>query len=100
MADARRQRVSEWADWDRCQKSVYVEQETVALATYLAILKFNDGDISFLKLLSDLDITPGILAGKGAGDPDDSRIKLSAKKSTKKVKKRRKALRHQRKQLC
>ena len=86
--------------WDRCQKSVYVEQETVALATYLAILKFNDGDISFLKLLSDLDITPGIFTVKGAEDPDDLRIKLSAKKSTKKVKKRKKALRHQRKQLC
>lgn len=28
--------------WDRCPKSTYVELETVALATYLAILKFND----------------------------------------------------------
>ena len=46
--------------WDRCPKSTYVELETVALATYLAILKFNNGDISFLKLLHDLDITPGI----------------------------------------
>ena len=78
--------------WDRCPKSVYVEQETVALTTYLAILKFNHGDISFLKLLSDLDITPGIFTGKGAEDADDSRIKLSAKKSTEKVKKRRKVL--------
>lgn len=77
--------------WDRCPKSVYVDSETVAFATYLAILKFNDGDISLLKLLSDLEITT-----KGAEDSDDT-ITLSAKKSTEKVKKRRKELRYQRK---
>ena len=32
----------------------------MALVTYLAILKFNDNDISFLKLFQELDITPGI----------------------------------------
>ncbi len=83
--------------WERCPKTIYVEQEAVALATYLAILKFNDGDISLLRLFSDLDIIPGIFTAKGAEDSDDSRIKLSAKKSTEKVKKRRKVLRHQRK---
>ena len=86
--------------WERCLKSVYVEQQTVALTTYLAILKFNYGDVSFLKLLSDLDITLGIIACKGAEDADDSRIKMSAKKSTEKVKKKRKELKHQRKQYC
>ena len=83
--------------WDRCPKSTYVEQETVALATYLAILKFNDGDISFLKLFQDLDVTPGIFTGKASEECDNSRIKLSAKKSSEQVKKRRKVLRHQRK---
>ena len=83
--------------WDRCPKSTYVEQETVALATYLAVLRFNDGDISFLKILSDLDITPGIFTSKGAHDSDTARIKLSAKKVTEKVKSRRKTLRHLRK---
>ena len=82
--------------WERYPKTIYVEQETVALATYLAILKFNDGDISLLRLFSDLDIIPGVFTAKGADDSDDSRIKLSAKKSTQKVK-RRKVLRHQRK---
>ena len=42
--------------WDRCPKATYVEQETVALANYLAVLKFNDGDISTLKILSNFDI--------------------------------------------
>ena len=83
--------------WDRCPKSTYVEQETLALATYLAILKFNEGDISFLKLLNDLDIVPGIFTGKGAEDCDNSRMKLSAKKSSEKVKSRRRAIRHLRK---
>ena len=35
--------------WDRCPKTTYVEQETVALATYLAVLKFNDGAFHILK---------------------------------------------------
>jgi hypothetical protein len=34
--------------WERCPKTTYEEQETVALATYLAVLKFNDGDIFYL----------------------------------------------------
>ena len=83
--------------WDRCPKGTYVEQETVALATYLAVLKFNDGDISILKILSDLDVAAGIFTSKGAEDCDNARIKLSAKKVTEKVKQRRKTLRHARK---
>jgi hypothetical protein len=47
--------------WDRCPKTTYVEQETVALATYLAVLKFNDGDISYLKILDDLDIISSLV---------------------------------------
>ncbi len=93
--------------WNRCPKTIYVEQETVALATYLAVLKFNDGDISFLKIFEDLDITPGVFidlditpgvfTGKGAQDCDTSRIKLSAQRFKEKVKTRRKTLRHLRK---
>ena len=80
--------------WDRCPKSTYVEQENLALATYLAILKFNEGDIIF----SELDISSGIFTSKGAEDCDTAKIKLSARKSTEKVKQRRKTLRHLRKQ--
>jgi hypothetical protein len=60
--------------WNRGPKTIYVEQETVALATYLAVLKFNDGDISFLKIFEDLDVTPGVFTGKGAQDCDTSRM--------------------------
>jgi hypothetical protein len=56
-----------------------------------------DGAISFLKILSDLDITLGIFTSKGAEDSDTARIELSAKKITEKVKNRRKRLRHLRK---
>jgi hypothetical protein len=42
--------------WDRCPKFTYVEQETVALiATYLAVLMFNDGEISCINILNYLD---------------------------------------------
>ena len=44
--------------WDRCPKTTYVELETVALATYLAVMKFNDGDISFLRIFEDLERCP------------------------------------------
>jgi hypothetical protein len=83
--------------WERCPKTTYVEQETVALATYLAVLKFNDGDIYLLKTLTELDIVPGIFTSKGAHNCDRDRINLSAKMSTEKVKKSRKVRRHLRK---
>ena len=83
--------------WDRCPKTTYVEQEIVALATYLAVLKFNDGDISLLMVLSELDIPAGTFTSKGAEDCDKARIKLSAKKVIEKVRQRRKTLRHLRK---
>ena len=83
--------------WKRCPKTTYVEQQTVALAAYLAVLKFNDGDVSFIKIFQDMDITPGFFTSKGAQECDTSRIKLSAKKTTEKVKQRRKTLRHLRK---
>ena len=83
--------------WDRCPKSTYVERETVALATYLAVLKFNDGDVSFLKIFDDLGITPGYFTSEGAKECDSARINRSDKKSSQKVKARRKTLRHIRK---
>ena len=60
--------------WDRCPKTTYVEQSTVALATYLAVLKFNDGDISFFKIFEDLDIKPGVFTFEGAQHCDQQRI--------------------------
>ena len=93
--------MSEWADLGAMSK-VCVCRATNCGSCHLPgnLIKFNYGDVSFLKLLSDLDITLGIIACKGAEDADDSRIKMSAKKSTEKVKKRRKELKHQRKQYC
>jgi hypothetical protein len=52
----------------------YVEQSTVAPASYLAVLKFNDGDISFLKIFEDLDIKPGVFTFEGAQHCDQQRI--------------------------
>ena len=78
--------------WKRCPKTTYLKQETVAHATYLAFLKFNDGDINLLKILSELGITTGMFPSKGAQECDHLRIKLSAKKSWEKVKKQRNTL--------
>ena len=76
------QNVNECLNRLRCPKSIYVEQETVTLATYLALLKFSDGDIYFLKIFEDLDIQPGYFTCKGSQDCDEARIKSSAKKSS------------------
>lgn len=48
-------------------------------------------------MFANLDITAGIFTGKGAEDCDNQRMKMSAKKSTEKVKKRGKVLRYLRK---
>jgi hypothetical protein len=50
----------------------------------------------FLNII-DLDIMPGFFTRKGAQDCDRARIKLSAQKSSERVKVRRKSLRHLRK---
>ena len=44
-----------------------------------------------------MDIKPGVFTCKGDQECDTSRIKLSAKKTTEKVKQRRKTIRHLRK---
>ena len=51
-----------------------MENETVALATYLEVLKFNDGDILFIKLFEDLNIKPGVFTCQGVQDCDESRV--------------------------
>ena len=68
------------------QATVYVEKETVELATYLAVLNFNDGDISLLKIFEYVDIQPGYFTWKGSQDCDRAKNKLSVKRSSEKVK--------------
>ena len=51
LSDGKGQNVNEFLNgliWYRCPKTTNVKQETVALATYLAVLKFNGGDISLI----------------------------------------------------
>lgn len=79
--------------WNRCRKFTYVEEEIVTFETYLAVLKFTDGDISFLMVFHDLDMELGFSSCKGAEACETARIMLSApKKATEKVKMRRKTL--------
>ena len=74
-----------------------MEQETVSLATYLPVLKFDDGDVSYLKVFQDLTMKPGMFTSQGNGKCDQSRIRLSAKKAKETEKVRRKTLRYLRK---
>ena len=87
----------EQAYLEQMSKVQLCQRRSCSSCHLLSHFKFNDGDISFLKLFNDLDITLDIFPRKGTGDCDDSRINLSAKKSTEIVKKRRKVLRHLRK---
>lgn len=67
----------------------------MTLAKYLAVLEFNDGDTSFLKIFEGIDIKQKAFTSKGAQVCDTARIKLSAKLTTKRMKEWRKSLRQQ-----
>ena len=69
----------------------------MTLAKYLAVLEFNDGDTSFLKIFEGIDIKQKAFTSKGAQVCDTARNKLSAKKTPERVKKRKYLQRHQRK---
>ena len=71
-----------------------MQQNKSMFASLTQVLKFNDGDISYLKIFQDLNIKPGMFTSQGAGKCDQSRIRLSAKKAmeTEKVKKNIEAL--------
>ena len=85
--------------WKRCPKDVFVGRTTLELGFATAIISFNDGLGSVVKVFSELNILPGKYTEEHCLEKDNDRINLMKRKSTDSIKQRRKSLRAQRKGL-
>ena len=79
--------------WARCSKKIYQGKKVVELCTASAVCQFNDGASSIARVLQRLGICPGKFTNAAIQKCDERRIALSDKKSSDKVKQRRKKLR-------
>ena len=79
--------------WQRCPKSIFVSRKVVEIATASAILYFNDGCEGINRVFKALGFQPGAHTLNLASEIDHRRIRNMKRKSTEKVKKRRKQLR-------
>jgi len=79
--------------WARCPKKIYQGRKVVELCTASAVCQFNDGASSIARVLQRLGICPGKFTNAAIRKCDARRIALSEKKSSEKVKQRRKKLR-------
>lgn len=78
--------------WSRCPKSVFVTKSTFEMAIHSAVLHFNDGTKGVMDVLSSFGIAGKITCGKSRVQ-NGKRVKQMDKKSSTRVKKRRKTLR-------
>ena len=79
--------------WARCPKTIYQGRKVVELCTASAVCHFNDGASSIARVLQKLGICPGKFTNAAIRKCDARRIAFSEKKSSEKVKQRRKKLR-------
>ena len=80
-------------------KEIYQGKKVVELCTASAITHFNDGVCSVARVLERLKICPGNNTMMAINKCDKMHINLSNKKSSEKLKKRRKQLRAMKKGL-
>ena len=83
--------------WNRVPKSHHVGLDTLSFAVYDAIAHFNDGAISALHILSDVNMDAGVHMMKGLQVQNFLRRKHSAYRMTESQQKRRTIIRHNRK---
>jgi hypothetical protein len=76
--------------WKRCPKDVFVCKDVLDIATFSAILNYNDGTNGLLVIFEKLKISAGRFSHDGANNLDTSRVKNMDKKETVEVKKARK----------
>ncbi|MBY0580841.1 MAG: hypothetical protein K2P53_04080 [Rickettsiales bacterium] len=83
--------------WKRCPKDIYVGQTALEIGAASAVINFNEGLAGILNVYLELGINPGENCIKFCNQRDNQKIKNIAKKSTDKVKHRRKQIRAKRK---
>ena len=83
--------------WKKCPKRSFVERNILEIATFSALIEFNDGQLGICKVAEKLGLSSSFSMIAHSYTEDKIRIKESIRKSTEKVKKRRKKLRAVRK---
>ena len=83
--------------WKKCPKEIFVGRSTLELATYSAIITYNDGFERLSDVLSKLGLEVSMYFFDGAAKKNNQRIASCMKRSSEKGKKRRKILRATRK---
>ena len=79
--------------WKRCPKKVYQGKKVVELCTASAVTQFNDGASSIAEVLKRMGIVPGKNTMAAILKIDQNRLKKAERKSSERVKMRRKKLR-------
>ena len=80
--------------WKRCPKDVFVSRKLIEIATFSAIVNFNDGFSGLAKVFNYLNISIGVSMKNALGKSDNNRIVRMECKSSDKAKRRRKTLNH------
>jgi hypothetical protein len=78
--------------WKRCPKNIFVSRDTIQIGVNSAILEFNDGPMGVMSVLEDFGLS-GQAACTHADIQSTKSKKRAARKSSDRVKKRRRALR-------
>ena len=79
--------------WTRCPKEVWVGVNTLKQATLAAVAHFNDGYISYVKIMQQMGINLGHFSNSICQKLDNARLYNSQRKSMDSAKQRRKTLR-------
>ena len=79
--------------WQRCPKSTFVSKRIIDIATASAVLYFNDGCKGLKRIFQRLGIKNGVYTMKLGAEVDQHRVCNMNRKSTQRVKRRRKQLR-------
>ena len=79
--------------WTRCPKEVWVGVNTLKQATLAAVAHFNDGYISYVKIMQQMGINLGHFSNSICQKLDNARLYNSQRKSMDSAKQQRKTLR-------
>ena len=83
--------------WRRVPKETYVGSQTLGIGVASATISFNDGMSRLSGVFKRLNMEPGKYTMEGLHKIDCKRVKVAEIKNSEKTKKRRKALRRQKK---
>ena len=78
---------------EKCPERSFVQRNILEIATYSALIEFNDGQLGICKVAEKLGLSSSFFLINRSYKEDKISITESTRKSTEKVKERRKKLR-------